>query len=306
MRKNKISTKLLFFLSLLLGMFFSSNVYAEEKNIHVIQGQITHWNEDKNTSEPKSNPTLKTNSAEIQLYHNNGNPIKTNILESSPKTNLYLFAVSNYYINNINYRDYYFSEAKTENIKTIQKETVRHLEQILHSSSYTTKSVTANRNYNYSFYTGAKLTTNITFNKDNSNVDINGKTGSVWDITASHTIKNTVINPPFISWNTQLSVAYSSQHLIDFEPDSTMIPIFIFPNLTDFSIHSNSSLSEKYGSWTLDKNLFNPVLKTAQMDTKIRTSNTSGNLGLQLSHTYVRAGGTTHSTGIVSTYIPDR
>ena len=85
-----------------------------------------------------------------------------------------------------------------------------------------------------------------------------------------------------------------------------MLPTRIFSNLTGFSINSTSSLSEKYGSWTLEKNLFNPVPKTAQMNTKIRTSNTAGNLGLQLSHTYVRAGGMTHSTGIVPTYIPDR
>ncbi|WP_166703427.1 hypothetical protein [Bacillus albus] len=306
MRKNEISTKLLFFLSLLLGLFFSSTVHAEKKNTNVIQINITNWNEDKNTPEQKSNPLLKTNSPDIQLYHNNGNPIKTNILESSSKTDLYLFAVSNYNLNNVRYRDYYFSEAKTENIKTIHQETVSRLEQLLHSSSYTTKSVTAKRTYNYSFYSGAKLTTTITFSQDSSDADINGKIGSVWDITASHTIKNTVINPPFISWNTQLSVPYSSQKLINYEPDSTMLPLFLFRNLTGFSINSNSLLSENYGSWTLEKNLFNPVPKTAQMNTKIKTSNTAGNLGLQLSHTYVRAGGTTHSTGIVSTYITDR
>ncbi|MCU5380503.1 hypothetical protein OCA08_25550 [Bacillus cereus] len=127
--KNSTITKLLFFISL-LGLCFSSIVHAEEKHTNVIPINITNWCEDKNTSDQKLNPLLKTKSAEIQLYHNNGNPIKTNILESSPKT--------------------------------------------------------------------------------------------------------------------------------------------------------------------------------AQMNTKIRTSNTAGNLGLQLRHTYVRAGGTTHSTGIVSTYISDR
>ncbi|MGE6344414.1 hypothetical protein ACQKIY_07595 [Bacillus mycoides] len=305
MKNSTIYTKLLFFISL-LGLCFSSTVHAEEKHTNVIPVNITNWSEDKNTPDQKLNPLLKTKSAEIQLYHNNGNPIQTNILESSSKTDLYLFAVSNYHLNNVSYRDYYFSEAKTENIKTIQQETVSRLEQLLHLSSYTTKSVTAQRTYNYSFYSGAKLTTTITFSQDSSDADINGKIGSVWDITASHTMKNTVINPPFISWNTQLSVPYSSQFLINYEPDSTMLPLFLFRNLTGFSINSNSLLSENYGSWTLEKNLFNPVPKTAQMNTKIRTSNTAGNLGLQLSHTYVRAGGTTHSTGIVSTYIPDR
>ncbi|OJE50035.1 hypothetical protein BAQ49_23585 [Bacillus proteolyticus] len=301
----KNNTIYIFFISL-LGLCFSSVVHAEERNTNAIQVNITNWNEDKNTSEQKANLLLKKNSAGIQLHHNNGNPIKTNILESSPKTNLYLFAVSDYYINKISYRDYYFSEAKTENIETIQKESTHSLEKILHSNSYTSKSVTAKRNYHYSFYSGAELTTTITFSQNSSVVDINEKTGSVWDITASHTMKNTVINPPFISWHTQLSVPYSSQLLIDFAPDSTMLPTRIFSNLTDFSINSSSSLSDKYGSWTLEKNLFNSVPKTAQMNTKIRTSNTAGNLGLQLSHTYVRAGGITHSTGIVSTYIPDR
>ncbi|OOZ88746.1 hypothetical protein [Bacillus cereus] len=305
MKNNTIYIKLLFFISL-FGACFSSTVHAEEKGTDVIQVNITNWNEDKNTSEQQSNPLQKKNSARIQLYHNNGYPIKTNILESFPKTNLYLFAVSDYYINKISYRDYYFSEAKTENIKAIQKETIRTLEKISHSTSYTPESIQANRSYHYSLYSGAKLTTTITFSQDSSDADINGKIGSVWDITASHTIKNTVINPPFISWNTQLSVPYSSQKLINYEPDSTMLPLFLFRNLTGFSINSNSSLSENYGSWTLEKNLFNPVPKTAQMNTKIRTSNTAGNLGLQLSHTYVRAGGITHSTGIVSTYIPDR
>ncbi|WP_212936552.1 hypothetical protein [Bacillus hominis] len=305
MKNSTICTKLLFFISL-LGVCFSSTVHAEEKHANVIQVNITNWSEDKNTSEQKLNPPLQTNSAEIQLYHNNGNPITTNILESAPKTNLYLFAVSNYYINKISYRDYYFSEAKTENIEAIQKETIRTLKKISHATSYTTESIQANRSYHYSFYTGAKLTTNIQFEKEGSNVNINEKNGSVWNVRAAHTIKNTIINPPFISWHTQLSVPYSSQILIDFSPDPTMLPTRFFSNLTGFSISDNSSLSEKYGSWTLEKNLFNPVPKTAQMNTKIKTSNTSGNLGLQLSHTYVRAGGTTHSTGIVSTYIPDR
>ncbi|ADY23923.1 hypothetical protein P4U05_20310 [Bacillus paranthracis] len=305
MKNSTIYTKLLFFISL-LGLCFSSTVHAEEKHTNVIPVNITTWSEDKNTPDQKLNPLLTTKSAEIQLYHNNGNPIKTNILESSPKTNLYLFAVSNYYINKISYRDYYFSEAKTENIEAIQKESIRTLEKNAHSTAYTTESFQAIRSYHYSLYSGAKLTSTITFSQDSSDADINGKIGSVWDITASHTLKNTVINPPFISWNTQLSVPYSSQKLINYEPDSTMLPLFLFRNLTGFSINSNSSLSENYGSWTLEKNLFNPVPKTAQMNTKIRTSNTVGNLGLQLSHTYVRAGGTTHSTGIISTYIPDR
>ncbi|ALQ70328.1 hypothetical protein [Bacillus thuringiensis] len=305
MKNSTIYTILLFFISL-LGLCFSSAVHAEESNTNAIQVNITNWNEDKNTSEQQSNLLPKKNSARIQLYHNNGNPIKTNILESSPKTNLYLFAISNYYIDNTSYRDYYFSEATTENIETIEKDSIHSLEKILHSTSYTPTSVAAKRNYHYSFYSGTKLTTTITFSQNSSVVDINGKTGSVWDITAFHTIKNTVINPPFISWHTQLSVPYSSQLLIDFVPDSTMLPTRIFSNLTGFSINSNSSLSDKYGSWTLEKNLFNPVPKTAQMNTKIRTSNTAGNLGLQLSHTYVRAGGITHSTGIVSTYVPDR
>ncbi|MGH0928278.1 hypothetical protein [Bacillus pacificus] len=301
----KNNTIYIFFISL-FGLCFSSAVHAEERNTNAIQVNITNWNEDKNTSEQQSDFLPKKNPAQIQLYHNNGNPIKTNILESSPKTNLYLFAISIYYINNVSYRNYYFSEATTENIETIQKESTHSLEKILHSTSYTPKSVTAKRTYHYSFYSGAKLATTITFNQDSSDADINGKIGSVWDITASHTMKNTVINPPFISWHTQLSVPYSSQHLIDFASDSTMIPTGIFSNLTGFSINSDSSLRDKYGSWTLEKNLFNPVPKTAQMNTKIRTSNTAGNLGLQLSHTYIRAGGITHSTGIVSTYVSDR
>lgn len=306
MKNNTIYAKLLFFLFLLLVGAFSSTAHAEGKTINVIQEQITYWSEDKNTSGPKPHPKLQTSPTEIQLYHNNGNPLETNILESFPKADLYLFAISNYYINNISYRDYYFSEAETENIGAIQKETIRTLEKILHSSSYTTESIQANRNYHYSFYTGATLTTNITFEKNNSNVNINGKTESVWTVNAAHTITNTVINPPFISWNTRLSVPYSSQHLIDSKPDSTMLPTRIFSNLTGFSINSDSSLSEKYSSWTMKKNLFNLAPKTARMNTEIRTSNTSGNLGIQLKHTYIRAGSTTHSTGIISTYIPDR
>ena len=131
----KNNTIYIFFISL-LGLCFSSAVHAEEINTNVIQIHTTTWNEDKNTSEQKANLLLKKNSTGIQLYHNNGNPIKTNILESSPKTNLYLFAVSNYYINNVSYRDYYFSEATTKNIETIQKKSTHSLEKILHSTSY--------------------------------------------------------------------------------------------------------------------------------------------------------------------------
>lgn len=80
MKNITIYTKLLFFISL-LGLCFSSTVHAEEKHTNVIPVNITTWSEDKNTPNQKLNPLLKTKSAEIQLYHNNGNPIKTNILE---------------------------------------------------------------------------------------------------------------------------------------------------------------------------------------------------------------------------------
>lgn len=70
---------------------------------------------------------MPTNSAEIQLYHNNGNPIETNILERSENPEMNLFAVADYYINNINYKSYYLSDTKAENIQNIQTEALNEI-----------------------------------------------------------------------------------------------------------------------------------------------------------------------------------
>lgn len=329
MKSNTIQKASLSLLLASSSLFaFASAGSAEEKQPEIAQVKLSNWNESKDTPAKNVRSVMPTNSAEIQLYHNNGNPIETNILERSENPEMNLFAVADYYINNINYKSYYLSDTKVENIQNIQTEALNEINkkstnlnsplQAPSNISYAVGSGNATRDYNWSFSTGAKLTSSVQLTRASSNVDINGTTGSVWNVSSTNQLKNTITNPPFVEWTTRLAVPFSAQKLIDYGPDSTsgptasvglsgFVPSFNWNfNISGFSITSTSSLSDKYGRWTLNKNLFNPTPTSATMRPGIRTSNTSGNLGVKLSHAYFRSGGTVHATDIITMYVADR
>lgn len=317
-------------LLLLSGAFFSftDTSYASEKSTEISQTKLSHWNESKDTQPHIYRSNTPIDLAGIQLYHNDGNPIETNILDKTDNPDMNLFAVAEYNIDNVDYKSYYFSDVDSESLNNIQTKIFNKAQDDTSNSTlktiqdtpvqYAKGSGAATRNYNWSFSTGAKLTSTVEFNRASAYADINGKQGSVWDIKAISQIENTVTNPPYVSWTKRLAVPYSAQRLIDFGPDDTSATTMsvslsgVVPGASwtfqpgGFSIDSTSSLSSKYGRWTLNKNTFNPTPKSAKMSPGIRTSNTSGNLGLELSHAYNRAGGHSHQTGIVSMYVTDR
>ena len=184
------------------------------------------------------------------------------------------------------------------------------------------------RNYKWDFYLPSdsskhldKMTDSVEFTRKSSTVDIDGKQGSVWDIkNVSHLERNLSNTMRINNKYTRLEVEYHNQELLDWGPDDSssstvtvglagIVPAVNWSfKIGGFSVDDLSSKRDKYGRWAfIDKFGTNKSIKTER---GIRTTNTKGNLVLELSHTanfnYPTGTTGTHYTGVITIPIPDR
>ncbi|SEN69223.1 hypothetical protein SAMN05192533_11789 [Mesobacillus persicus] len=156
--------------------------------------------------------------------------------------------------------------------------------------------------------------TNINFDRKSSSANINGVTGSVWDI---HTFQEyDRITGTVTEQVTRVDANYSAQKLLSYGPldDSGFSVGVSLSGITSpvswsfstgaASTNNTSSIASKYGRWiwTASVTTFGDPFVT---EPGIRVSNTSGSLAVKFSHTFGTNYGS-HGTGVVTASIPDR
>lgn len=318
----------------------SAAITATTTSKPYIEQKISSWNESKESYKLVNSAEGKVNGG-VTVLHNGGKPITNNIITAQPKEETVepyvpanpdksnLVAVIAYNLNGDNYRNYFFTNQSSESLTNIIADAVQTSAEVAlakRSLPYQTTAVKKGNNYyntySWKFYNsngrlGAKLTTNLEMKRKSTNTKVNGRAASVWDVKAISQIENKIINPPFRSWTTRLAVPYSAEKLIDEGPStktSTSVGVSLsgfVPSISwswnqgSFNVYNKSSLSSKYGRWTMKPDLTNPQPMKAKMTPGIRATNNSGNFAVQLSHQYERSR-QTHNSGTVSAVVPDR
>ncbi|WP_368985468.1 hypothetical protein NST54_13435 [Caldifermentibacillus hisashii] len=164
------------------------------------------------------------------------------------------------------------------------------------------------------------LATTVDLKRASSKVDINGKVGSVWNISSFSQWKRVQSGYILKDFYTRLAVPYKNQKLLDYGPvqggvsgsTATVGLSGFVPNVSwtfsigGFKMSDLSSVSSKYGRWKLSPTLINLGPSQLVIKPGIKSSNTSGNFGLQLSQKQVRVGSVQNGTGVVSIFVPDR
>ncbi|MDQ0881319.1 hypothetical protein [Peribacillus sp. V2I11] len=177
------------------------------------------------------------------------------------------------------------------------------------------------RTYSWKFYhpvTGLQAgtyTSTLHFDRKSSSANVDGKKASVWDIASFNQfeVKYYRINQLI----TRNDVNYAAQKIISYGPyDDAGYTVgvdlsgLVSGNAWTFSVgavitNNVSSIANKYGKWTwthTSSYMQNPFVTKPGL----RVTNTSGNLAIKTSHSLHASYGATHSTGVVTTYIPDR
>ncbi|MGE7219630.1 hypothetical protein ACQKJC_24650 [Priestia koreensis] len=318
------------------------NVLANHKsNVNFVSKRITNWSENKTNTTQSLNlkffsnkKSLLTEEENVGFYHNDGNPIATNII-SDNKDDVNLFAIIEYNVGSTSYRDYYFSEQSYMDLDEIKEDSSKDLSSMPNQSAPTLAKVSPMvdyeeasapyiRTYNWSFESptsgkvNSKVKSTVVLARKTSKATIDGAPGSVWNVTTENYLSNTIINPPFIEWNARLAVPYANEDLISYGPKdsgggsvdvslSGYVPAISYSfEVGGFSVNDSSNVFEKYGRWSLRKNLFNITPDSASMSPAIRVINKKGSLATQISHSYIRSGGESHYTGVVEIVVPDR
>ncbi|MCB2293595.1 hypothetical protein LGK95_08675 [Clostridium algoriphilum] len=290
---------------------------------------VNEWNEDR--SKDSTFAKIKTEiinrmniSKSKVVVHNNGKPIKTDMLVE--KQGNELVAISKEIKNGINYETYYFSNNDSNNINDVFKKIVSNDDVNTVSSSAVQGTGQYVRTYNWSFYRSllfgkdllvATMSDSIEFSRKSTTASINGTIGSIWDIKANSQVqRNTSTTDRLNEEITTLDVADTSQQLLDWGPTSTsstkvsvglagIVPTvgWIFDS-SGFKITDLSNKGAKYGKW---KFAAPSAGATSSLTTKpgIRVTNTSGDLKLNLSHT-LDFKFSDHSTGVINVLVGDR
>ncbi|WP_297523171.1 hypothetical protein [uncultured Clostridium sp.] len=256
------------------------------------------------------------------LIHNNGEKLETNLLVE--KNGFDLVAVHKVITDDYDYAQYYFSDENIDgDIENIKKE-IKDKNLVAAKSIYNEKLLKNSYvrnfswNFNYSGSTVYKLTNSVSLERKNNKVNIDGVTGSAWDISSVAAIESQVSNGRINDQYTRLSIqAFGSQKLIDYGPSSTTsqnvgvslsrlgIPSVSWSfNIGNWTTKDLSSFSNKYGRWRF----VGPVIGYSKRVTTrpgIRASNTRGNFGLEVSHTTATNHGN-FQTGIAQIFVPDR
>ncbi|HZG59348.1 MAG TPA: hypothetical protein VEY68_02395 [Anoxybacillus sp.] len=279
-----------------------------------------------------------------KLIHNNGKPLKQDVLED-PGEN-HLIAIYQAELNGKLYEKYYFSNMVNNNIDEIKNDVIENTKMIktdpngfIKKLSKTEKgkeesldliSIAAVqpelsgghwRTYSWSFYSpitslkAGTFTTSLHFDRKSSSANINGKTGSIWDIRAFNEYEAS--NYRIDIQNTRMDVNYSAQQIHSYGPFddagfdvSVNLTGFVSGNAWSFNVGSvytnnDSSIANKYGRWEWYHTwgyMQDPFVTQPGM----RVSNTSGNLAIKHSHSFHTSYSYWHYTGVVTTYIPDR
>ncbi|MFT9117625.1 MAG: hypothetical protein ABF497_10910 [Sporolactobacillus sp.] len=316
----------IFVIFLLFIPAVSSNAKTSDatENEQYVNRQVNVWNESKTITDSSlvNNSTATqlstTNLVEPIFYNNDGNPITNNInIDENPK--IHLFGIVDYNVGTVNHRDYFFYDKNKINFNQL-KSAVDQQVQLntsipnVQSTVLTTSAATSYvRTYHWTFSSdNQKLTSNVELYRRSSSANINGEKGSVWDVEDIAELEG----KSFLDFTTRLAVPYSAQKLIDYGPSSSSSATVsvglsgITPsvgwsfNITGFRIDDSSSMSSKFGRWTAVRNTFS-FASTCQVKPGIRGTNTSGDYGVQLSHSTISPEAS-HDTGVVSIYVPDR
>lgn len=296
----------------------------------------------KNIIEDNIKSVQPGSSKETYLWlHNNGEPIDTNII--SGDTDFYLEAISKDVVNGQEVIDYYFNQVENEE-RTLDdiKETVlerkaenkNELSVKMGSSEKTnlkndnTVSIAAVqpvanpviRNFNWSFNSSAHyLTTSVEMSRKSSTASINGVAGSVWDVVTNTQYERTSGLRYLNDLYTRLAVPYTYQTLLDWGPSTTSsstvavslsgagVPgiSYSFNTGVRYNTVDLSSKSSKYGRWNFTRALYPIYSNKLTARPAIRSSNTSGNFALELSHS-LEFDNVTNNTGVITITTPDR
>lgn len=287
-----------------------------------------------------------------KFIHNNGNPIKTDVISPDENGNAsYLIGVYQTELDGSQYEKYFFSninnvdvfEIKDEIVKTaktikanpkayinilsngkakqLEQEKEEQTSDVSISAIVTEPSGGYWRSFEWTYYhpyIGLKagvFTSSLHFDRKSYGADINGVTGSVWDIHSfnQYEAKNYRID----IMRTRMDVNYSAQKIHSYGPKDDAgfdvrvdLSNLVSPSGWSFGVGSvitdnMSSTSSKYGYWSWTHTwdyMQNPFVTEPGM----RVSNTSGSLAIKHSHTHHTSYAYWHGTGVITTYIPDR
>lgn len=339
--KTSIKITILLMAFLLVAVFNSPNkAFGAEMNLTKqleVQGIGLDIQDEWLQEENKTGSTKEKNS---KIIHNNGKPLKQDILENEPNgDNNELIAVYQTEVDGTSYEKYYFSNNTENNIDEIIGDVVKLQGDIKNdpkgfvkklskesNSDVTPSAVQPHpgggywRTYSWNFYNvlnikSGTFTTNLNLHRQSANANINGKTGSVWDVHAfnEYEVAHYRINQQI----TRMDVGYTNQQLLSYGPYndagfdvSVNLSKIISNNSWTFNVgavitNNLSSIANKYGRWRWNhtqSSMQNPFVT----EPGIRVSNTVGVFSVKTSHTFNTTTGVNHSTGVVTTSLPDR
>ncbi len=257
------------------------------------------------------------------LIHNNGKPIKTNVLVE--KNGYELIAVHKYINDNYDYAEYFYSTENKNNINII-KDNIKNND-LMGAKGISTNNTQnskeapifrkSNWNYNWNGSKYYTMTDSLTFERKSKSANYNGKKVSVWDITSVGQIKGARSGTRINNQYTRMSAeAFGSQSLIDYGPSVNsggnlsvsldgLVPKLSWGfNLGNWKTQDLSSLYSNYGRWKFT----GPAFGMSQIFTSkpgVRMTNGRGNFGLEVSHTHATNHGD-FRTGVSQYFVPDR
>lgn len=317
MKARKIFCALLTLVTIISGSV-TKDVYADEPSFLSENTQII----EKSLEQSDIN-VIKVSKDKDTIIHNNGYAMESDYFENGKNEGNNLVAVK---LEQTNYG--YVETAYFANVEHISKS---ELNNIVSSDSpfkgviKATAKSTIYKSYNWSFYSDgirlATLTSNVSLSRKSSNATINGKKCSVWDVNSFTQLEKEHANRLNYQY-TRLSVNTSNQTLLSYGPNKSsskgnvsvgldgggVSGVSYSFDIGGFVVNDLSSLSNKYGRWSFTQNVGNQASLTT--NPAIRTTNSSGNFVVELSHTANMTTKTDENinkgTGVVQIYCEDR
>lgn len=255
------------------------------------------------------------------IIHNNGNPLKTDAL--TEKNDFELFGVYKTTISGVDYEQYYFINKN----KVDKSELMDKMTSIAKDVEYGVSTLAAREfvpdyvnTYYWDFdYYGrivSSFSNTVSGQRISSNSSINGVKGSIWDVQSVGQMVTKESSDRINLQRTRLDVSWTNQKLLDYGPDSSgsgTVSVTLDTSgpsaqwsmdLGSSRVNDLSSISSKYGRWEFKAPIIGSV-KYLTTKSGIRASNTSGNFGVRVSHTFETNRGN-HQTGVVEIFWRDR
>lgn len=252
-----------------------------------------------------------------------------------------LIGISTYKNKEKIFTDFYFSNRESEDVNVIEEKAIENAKKhfvIKDKGAVSTLATTDSTSYYDSFtwyfydFRGTSTTTddilagtytsNVTTIREGS-VAQNGKSISVWDVKSFNQTQ------PVNSYQTRQIItrtsveSFSNETLISYGPPQTstsskftvsltgLVPTFAWiGNTSSSTISDSSSVSGKYGRWTVDFALGSTTAKNSfYYEPGVRFTNSSGNFGIEHSHNlnYYKDlnSASTGGTGVITRYYSD-